>query len=420
MSVSAARPVTIASLRPEDVEAVLQLDQWAFGYPEAGFDHAADVASMEWDRAFGVWSDGAPRQLVGTNLTHSFDLPVPGGSVRCAGLTWVGVHPGHRRRGILTAMMRHHLAAVRERGEPVAALFAAEPAIYGRFGYGLASFQLQFTLPRRAALRDVPGADEVEVRFEAVDPQRHADLIGDCYELARRHRPGMVSRNTPGLRQAPLVQHPFFYRDTESLRIMSVPGPAGEPLRGYALFRRKSSWVHGNPEGTVLVTELVSRDPAATRALWGRLVDLDLTSRVETDPRPCDDPLLSLLMDVRVTSPRMSDGLWVRLVDVPAALAARRYPVPLDVVLEVSDEYCPWNAGRWRLVAERDKARCEPTSAPADLSLDVAHLASAFLGGKSLSGLAAAGMVEVHRPGALHDAAPAFGWPVAPFCGWTF
>jgi predicted acetyltransferase len=414
----------IATLGPDDTEALIDIDRWAFPTPDFD-DRKKDLdqilSGFEWDRTRGAYlpdPDGI-EQLVGINSVYSLNLPVPGGSVDCGGLTWVGVHPGYRRRGLLTAMMRDHLQAVHERGEPVSALHAAEATIYGRFGYGSSSQVLYGDLPRGTKLRDVPGADEVRIRLERVDVDRHTELVGDCYEAARTGRPGMVSRN-PELRRR-FVWDPSWSRGgAEAMGIFIADADDGGPVRGYALFRRTDAWVDNRPNGVVRVRELVARDPAAARALWGRLFDLDLTSKVELDLRPTDDPLLHLLIDPRAGRISVSDNLWVRLVDLPAALAARRYTTELDVVIEVRDELCPWNAGRWRLTAGPDHADCTPSADPAVFTLDVRELGTAYLGSVSLSGLAAAGLVTVSDPAGFEAAARAFGWPVAAFCGWTF
>jgi predicted acetyltransferase len=317
-------------------------------------------------------------------------------------------------------MMRHHLAAVAERGEPVSALHASEATIYGRFGYGIASRHLRMSLPRGSALRDVEGADDVRLRFDTADPDRHADLVGDCYEAARRERPGMVSRDSPAHRRRMFEDPPAHRRDgAETLRILIAEDGPGK-VRGYALFRRKTVWNGALPNGTVAVRELVAHDPATARALWGRLLDLDLMGTVRLDERPTDDPLLHLLVDPRGPQPTLTDGLWVRLVDLPTALSARRYTCDVEVVLEVRDELLPANAGRWRLTAGPDGARCEPTRAAAQVELDIRELGGAFLGANTLGGYAAAGLVRALDPGTAARASAAFSWPVAAYCGWMF
>ncbi|HET9657772.1 MAG TPA: GNAT family N-acetyltransferase [Kineosporiaceae bacterium] len=414
------RPVhRVEALSEPDVEDILDLDQWAFGFDDTGVDSHPATQIFEWDRVYGV-RDPDGDGLIGTNLTLSLDLPVPGGHLPCAGLTWVGVHPKARRQGVLSSMIAHHLRTVQERGEAVSVLYAAEAGIYGRFGYGLASRCQRFTLPRRAQLRDVPGWQDVRLRLERVDVDRHASLVADCHDAVRGDRPGMLSRSTPELRRHFLLDQPGLRQGAESLRIMTAQADDGGPVRGYALFRRKASWSHAGPDGTVEVRECVARDPAALRALWGRLVDLDLTSRVETWDQPLDDPLVHLLVDVRGALPRITDGLWLRIVDLPAALTARRYLRPVEAVLEVTDELCPWNAGRWRLQGGPDGAACVPTSAPVDLRLDVRELAAAYLGGESLAAVAAAGLAVPAEPQRLPELAAGFGWPLAPYNSWMF
>jgi predicted acetyltransferase len=423
------RPV-VRGLGPDDRDAIAVLNQWAFGYSTEGIDVTGPLRTLEWDRTFGATlPDHGEDELVGMTATYSLHLPVPGAVVDCAGLTWVGVHPGARRRGVLRAMMAQHLEHAAERGEPVSGLHAAEQPIYGRFGYGLACHQLQLTLPRGAELRDVPGADAVRLRLEHADADRHADRLAECFALVGRERPGMVDRPSAGLRLEPLDDQLAARRTAEPLRVLlAEPDPSPDcssgpdaALRGYALFRRRSAWDGAIPNGTVLVRELVARDPAAARALWGRLVDLDLTSTVETDDRPLDDPLLHLLQDYRAARPRLVDGLWVRLVDLPAALAARRYSTHVDVVLGVTDPLLPRNAGGWRLRGGPDgPGECTPTQAEPDLLLDVRELAAAYLGSVTLAALAGAGLVREQRPGALRRASAAVQWPVAAYCGWGF
>ncbi len=414
--------VRMAPLAAEQQDALVDLDQWAFAYPLDEVDLATYAAGLEPERTIGAYVAGAGGQeLAGIHATRSLEMPVPGGAVPTGGLTWVGVHPGWRRRGVLTAMMRHHLQAVAERGEPVSALFAAEPAIYGRYGYGLASRAVLLTLPRGAALRTVPGGEALHVSFEHADTDRHAGLLAACYDAARRDRPGWVSRPSPADQRELLEDLPVRRRGAESLRLLLVRdgGPDGE-LRGYAVFARAVSWQDGGPDGTVRVRSVVARDPATARELWARLTDLDLMARVETDHRALDDPLVHLLVDWRAARPRMVDAVWVRLVDVPAALAARRYARPVDVVIEVEDAVLPANARRWHLRGGPDGAACTPTDEPAALRLDVRELGAAYLGGESLAALGAAGLVQELGSGALHEAAAAFAWPVAPYCGWMF
>jgi predicted acetyltransferase len=408
----------VRPLSADDEADVFELDQWSFGYdaPEEEFESARQL--LEWDRVAGVRSADDGR-LVAIYAALTQDLTVPGGSVPCAGLTWVAVHPELRRRGLLTAMMRHHLDGARERGEVVSALFAAEAGIYGRFGYGLATRWLEMTVGRGAQLRDVPGCGELTAHFDTADRDRHGKLVAGLFERARMTRPGWASRSEGALLGSAFFLPASLTRDQEPQRILVVRDAAGD-ARGYALFLRKMDWTETGADGTVTVREAVALDGAATHALWTRLFDLDLTARIKVRRRPVDDALLHLLVDVRAAGARMTDALWVRIIDLPAVLAARRYAAPVHTILEVRDTFCPWNEARWRLEAGLDGATCERTDAEPDLALDARELAAAWLGGESLTALAAAGLVRELRPGALGETATAFGWPVAPYCGWLF
>lgn len=416
---SASRPpdgLRLVPLGEDRRNDLLHVDQWAFAFDDTDMDPEPALLGYEWDRTVGAELDG---ELAGVHSVYSLDLPVPGGEVPAAGLTWVGVHPQHRRRGVLRQMIAHHLSAVHEVArEPVSALWAAEAPIYGRFGYGLATFGMRMTLRRRAALHDVPGSEELRVTLHHADPDRHTDAVHRVFDAVREGRPGMVSRRG-GLARKMLADPPRWREGGESLRLLLVEDAGGEP-RGYALFRRKEKWDDAGPDGEVLVREAQALDAPAWRVLWGRLTDLDLMGSVRTDIRPTDDPLLHLLVDVRAARTRMWDGLWVRLVDVGEALSRRRYGSAVDVVLDVRDPVCGWNAGRWRLAGDSGGAGCEPTTNAADLRLDVQTLGSAYLGGQTLRALAAAGRVEELTTGSLDAASAAFAWPVAPYCGWVF
>jgi predicted acetyltransferase len=198
--------------------------------------------------------------------------------------------------------------------------------------------------------------------------------------------------------------------------------------RGYAVFTSTERWDEdaGLPEGVLEVSEAIATDPAATAALWDNLLSRDLVSEFHARMRPVDDPLLYLLADPRRVRSLVSDGLWVRLVDVSSALAQRHYACPVDVVIEVADQLCPQNTGRWRLAAEAGatpagfRATCERTTAPADLVLPVWALGAAYLGGTGLGAMAKAGLVTEATPGSLAVLSTAMSWEPAPWGPMTF
>lgn len=390
---------------------------WAFPTSDSLDDMLAAPSPLSWDRVYGVPDPTRPEQLVAMHGSYPFAAcPVPGGRLPVAGLTWVGVHPQWRRRGLLSAMIAAHFEHCRERGESVSILTASEPAIYGRFGYGLAARQLQLTLRRRAGLRPVAGTDDLTVKLESFG-EAHRELIGRLH--ASVDRPGWVTRETPELTAWWLDDSPIFRGGRETARIAIVQR-GNEPV-GYAVFRRKGVWGTAGPEGSVRISDAVATDPAVAHVLWSRLLDLDLIAEVSSGILAVDDPLLSLLVDVRAAEPKWQDNTWLRVVDLPAALAGRRYQADVDVVLEVTDPLLPGNTGRWRLTAA---AFAEPTvartDAAADLALNVRELGAAYLGGTSLTELAGAGLVTEHSPGALAPTSVAFGWVKAPVTNWIF
>ena len=404
---------------------LLAVDRLAFAFsPDPEVDDEVPL-TLDWTRTMAL--EGTGGALAGVHASYPFALPVPGATVPCSGLTWVGVRPDHRRRGLLGSMIETHFERSGARGEPVSALFAAEAPIYGRFGYGQAAENLRLTIARGAALRDVSGSADLDLRLESADAAAHSALVHAVHGAAGAGRPGWIERNTDALRARHFAD-PRPWRDgAEQLRIVTVR--AGDQVRGYALFRRKEDWADGRPNGKVRIAEVAALDAAATHRLWSFLLDLDLTTTVKSPMLAVDDALMQLLVDVRVDNAVIDDNLWVRLLDLPVALGARRYAAPTDVVLEVTDARLPANAGRWRVRTGTSgaadggfgyDAEVSATSDPADLTVDVRELGAAYLGGRSLAAMAGAGLVVEHRAGALLSASAAFGWPVAPLCTWGF
>ncbi|QIM15337.1 GNAT family N-acetyltransferase [Leucobacter insecticola] len=418
---------SLTLLDPENrLEDALRLDAWAFPM-EIPFDDLLRLQhAIPWGRFWGVEArdSSASSELSGMYGAHTLRaFPVPGAEVACGWLTWVAVHPAHRRRGLLRSMMMHHFNDCRERGEAVSGLAAAEAGIYGRFGYGAATPQMSLTVPRGAALRVVAGSEALTPEMHIWDPALHGDEIARLHRDVARlpegiGRPGWVTWETPELRESCDEDAPVRRHGLEALRVLIVRDASGA-ARGYARFRRKPVWDRDNAEGVVILRDIVALDPAATHLLWSILLDLDLTSRVDASLLPIDDPILSLLVDARAAKPVTHDLHWLRLIDVPRALAERRYAAPLDVVVGVRDELIPENAGLWRVrVNTEGAAEVTPSDVDPDFTLDVRELGAAHLGTVSLAALAQAGLVEVHRPAALARAATAWSWPVAAGANW--
>jgi predicted acetyltransferase len=412
------RPVT-----EDELPAFQLVDQHAFnGRPDSARHRANWLARLELDRTLGAF-DGTT--LAGVTGVYSFRMRVPGAMAAVAGVSMVAVLPSHRRRGALTGLMRRQLADIADRGEAVAALFASETPIYGRYGYGRASWHLTLGLARGhgALAAGVPADPGLRLRI-AEPRSAHAEM-GKVYELAMAERPGLYARTEPWWDR--LTHEPDSETDMP-MRCVLVEDDAGP--RGYALFTSEGrwEWEEGTflPAGVLDLHEAIAVDPAAATALWGDLLSRDLITTFRLHMLPVDDPLLDLLADSRLGRPRLSDGLWIRLVDVGKALAQRRYACPVDLVIEVTDELCPQNQGRWRLTAATTSApsgfsgTCERTTAPADLALPVRALGAVYLGGTRLGPLAAAGLVTEVTPGAVAALSAAMSWDPAPWCPMIF
>jgi predicted acetyltransferase len=331
-------------------------------------------------------------RIVGGAGAFPFELTVPGGRVRCAGVTVVGVLPTHRRRGILTAMMRAQLDDVRERGEPVAALWASEEVIYRRFGYGLASLSCTIEVPSGYATLRQPPDGRASLRLVPLDGAK--DELARVYDRVRAVRPGMFAR-TDTWWETRILTDPPDRRQGGGEKNCAVFELDGEPA-GYALYRIHPKFEAGVAVGHVDVIEALADGPDAGRELWRALLDMDWKATLKAYLLPIDHPLLHQLVYPRRMQLRVGDGLWVRLVDVPAALAARSYGGDGAIVLNVRDAFLRENEGCWRL----EGGGVERTDEEPDLELDVGELGSVYLGGFTFGELARAGVVREARAGA--------------------
>jgi predicted acetyltransferase len=362
------------------------------------------------ERMHAAW-DGD--EIVGGAGAFAFDVSVPGGRrVPAAGTTVVGVLPTHRRRGILRELMRAHLDAARERGEPVAYLWASEATIYGRFGYGLGALTGELELPRERTAFALPAEPYGRVRIVPLETALEA--FPQVYERIVDQRPGMFARSADWWRLRTLADRPE-RREGAGPHQRVLLEVDGRP-EGYAVYRMRPSFEAGAATGSLVVVEAMGATPAATRAIWRFLLDVDWTARIEAEELPVDHPLWLLLAEPRRMRFRVGDSLWVRLVDVGAALSARGYGGEAEVVLDVRDAFCPWNEGRWRVTP----GGAERTDAPAGLALDVTALGCAYLGGFTFSELEAGLRVEELEPGAVARADALFRVDRAPWCPEVF
>jgi predicted acetyltransferase len=368
---------------------------------ESGLERFTAVLPPE--RMLTARVDGA---VAGGAGAFPFELTVPGGRVRAAGVTVVGVFPTHRRRGVLRAMMRAQLDQTRELGEPVAYLWASEETIYGRFGYGLASLAGSFDLPRDHASFVQPFEPRGGVRL--VEPGEALDLVAPVYDAVAAETPGMFAR-TREWWESRVLSDPQWRRGGGGELQRAVVEVDGR-IEAYALYRLHLSFEAGLATGFTNVIEAMGTSPEATRDIWRFLLDIDWMRSIKAGLLPVDHPLFFLLAEPRRMGFGVGDALWVRLVDVGAALRARSYGEGQPLVIEVTDAFCPWNEGRYRIPGG------DRTDADADLRLDVTTLASVYLGGFTFAELARALRVDEVSQGAIAGADTLFRADRAPWC----
>ncbi len=406
--------VVVRAYGEEDAARFAHVDEVAFGYTMDDADASIENAVMEHDRSLVAEIGG---EHVGNLSAYSMRVSVPGGaSVPAGGATWVGVVPTATRRGVARALMSRHLDDVAARGEPLAVLWASEPGIYGRFGYGTAAWAYPLELPTGTSLHRAPNDPSVTTRLAT--PAEALPLLNPVYEAERRRRPGIPARDERWWRRA---QHDPVSRRGGGSELRYLLAEDADGLRGYAAFQTRGTWDDvGVPTGQVRVREVLSLDPAARAALWAVLLRHDLMASVFWWNAPCDDPIFEWT-PVRGAVKTRRDTLFARLVDLPAALSARRYACAVDVVLSVDDTLVPANTGTWRLRAGVDgHASVVRTDDPADIVLDVRDLGSAYLGSTSLASLAEAGVVAALDARALVVTSAAFAHAPVAWCPQVF
>ncbi|MFE7296064.1 GNAT family N-acetyltransferase [Streptomyces sp. NPDC057579] len=378
----------------QDFEVFVDTLHAAFGlFPETPIEGGGLWwSALETDRCLlALTADGRP---VGTAAAHSFELTLPGGTlVPAAGVTAVGVLPSHRRRGVLSTMMRHQLAELRARGELLSVLLASEAPIYGRFGYGPATYTARLAVPRQQAalavprargVADAPATGSVEVLRRA----ECGEILEEVYDRYRRAQPGALSRPHRwwALRagQPPISPAP---------RYVAVHRDADGVPDGYA------SYSIGDPQ-TLTVDETIATDDAVFTALARFVLGHDLVTRVVFKHVPPEHPLRWQFADFRAGQVSDdTDWLWVRLLDIPRALTARGWFTDGELVLDVDDPFLGEH-GRYLLTVRDNSADCVPTDREPDLSLDISDLGSVYLGGTAPSTLVRAGHIRAHHPSA--------------------
>ena len=371
-----------------------EFDSWARASARAFGNHASDEyvrmsrAFTELDRTFGAL-DG--NEVVGTTTTRTSAMTVPGGIAKLGFVDDVTVLPTHRRRGIMTRMMRAQLDQMRERGEPLAALSASESLIYERFGYGIATWFHRWKIDRRHTEMKVPPSGGGNMRFISADTAREA--WPKLHSKMRESRIGMIHYDAAYWKAA--LWDAEFMRDGAT-EFFHVAYMRGDRIAGLCTYRRR--------ERTILVPYLLGEDPEVEAELWQYCFGIDLTLETQAFVRATDDPLPWRLEDPRRLERSLGDHIWLRLVDVKEALTMRGYAEPAVLTLRVHDQFCSWNDGIYTLQAGVDGAECTRSEREPQIELGVSDLAAAYLGGVSFSTLARAGRIKEHIPGALKSA----------------
>lgn len=381
----------------------------------------ADEGRISWRRK--LWepdrglaaNDGT--EIVGVASCYSHHMSVPGGVLPVASINGVGVLPTHRRQGILTSLIHGHLQAAQLRHEPLAALWASSSQIYGRYGFGIATREVHLELDPRAneLRREVATAKGGQIR--SLGFHEAMSKLPDVYERVRSARPGMLARTGPWWRNRVLSDKPGQPPGLRSLVTVTFDNK----IEGYTIYstapaqdeRRKA-------DHRLEVLELIAATPHAHAALWQHCMNLDLVGRLRARHRPIDDPVMHFLTEPRQATLYPTDGLWLRLVDIMAALTGRAYRSRERMVIGVEDSFCPSNSGNFLLETDIQASSCTRTTSPPDLHLDVATLSRTYLGDVTFAQLAAAGLVVERTKGVIERADRAFQTGVAPWASELF
>jgi predicted acetyltransferase len=406
----------LGPIAPQEFDALARLAGIVYyGAPPSEEEIAWTARLVDPQRSIAVRHKD---QLVATAAIAHFELTVPGAAqVPAAGLTEVAVLPTHRRRRLGRWMVSHHLADARDRGELVSVLMATEGAIYGRLGYGVGTMRADWHLPRAGAVLRRARPQEGHLRI--VPPEEAAKLLPGVFEAHRRVQHGQLDRSRTWW-EVYFAQPAVVYKGGPG-QLQHVIYETQAGVEGYAAYRFQAEWDVSVANHVVIVVEMVTLSDAAADGLLRFLAAIDLSTRMILLGRTVDDPVRWQLADPRRLRPRdIRDFLWLRLLDVPAALGVRRYGIDGALVLEVVDDAELPYGGRFRLEGGPAGGGCVRTQAVADLTVEIGDLASCYLGVVGFANLARAGRVDEHTAGALARAERMFRTPVDPWCSTQF
>lgn len=403
--------VTIGPVPRERAGDYLGVMGAAFGFDPEEEDLSRLDHYFEWDRARAAY-DGD--RMVGTLGAFSLNLTVPGTTMPCGGTTVVSVLPTHRRRGILRMMIDSHFEDIRDHQEPLAALWASDSAIYGRFGFGIAAQEAEIVVERdhTSFHRLIPSLAPVRL----IDKEEAAEVLPPFYESVRRDHPGFFARSPDWWKYRRFRDRPSD-RDGATAYRFAV-AEENNAVTGFVQYRFKEDWSTGHGGGQVRVTELLGSGPESWAALWRFVLDHDLTETIKAPHRSPDDPLYSLLAGPRRARSKVDDSLWVRVMDVARALEGRSYSATARAVVQLHD---PLDASlsTWKLELSPDGAEVSPTKEEPQVEIDLEDLGACFMGWSRFQEIASAGRVRGDA-NVLAALDRAFTWYPRPWCAEVF
>ena len=411
-------PLEIRQIRADEIESFLRAmsGPFAFDLPDEEPEREKMLdrfsSTFEVDRTRCAF-DGA--EMVGTLGAFTLDMTVPGGAVSCAGTTMVTVLASHRRQGVLRQMMDAHFAEARERGDPIAGLWASDAAIYGRFGFGMAAVGAKYEIDRRHLAFHRLAPTGSPTRF--VVASEAAEILPQVYDAVRTTRPGMFTRSEAWWKHRNLNDRPDRRDGATAFRFAVSTGKDGRP-NGYAQFRVKEGWENGHGAHEVRIVEIMGTEASAFRGLLEVVLSHDLATKITAWDRPLDDPVFDLLASGRRAVPEVSDALWICLLDVAGALTARRYDSPGAAVLGVHDPRTR-KATSWLLETDGVESSCSRTERNPDIELDLEDLGSAYLGRARFGELVRAGRASA-EPETARRLDRMFTWDPQPWCPEVF
>jgi predicted acetyltransferase len=409
-------------LRPiHDDEIVAWLDAMSTGFLERpDVAKVAEEVRPHWDLA-RAWAALEGAQIVGTLRTWATELTVPGCErLKASAVSGVGVRPTHRRQGILSRLVAAEHRAARERGEAVAILYASEFPIYARFGYGPATTAATVTLDASATRFHPTTADPGRIELVSTD-EAGEEMARTVFDATRLRQPGEIWRR-------PITWHADFGRAGTGWGpawkgFLAVHRDPDGAVDGFARYHAEEKWEQRQPRNTLVVDDLHALTDAAYAGLWRFVGSMDWVTTVKAERRSAVERVPWLLTNARAVSlSDVGDGLWLKLLDVPAALAARRYERSGALVLEIVDRDAVDGERRVRVALEAspDGSSCTATDRSPDLTIDASAIGAAYLGGTRLGDAALARGWDEHRPGAFTEADALFKTLAAPWCSTFF